>query len=181
MLDLCRVKCEALELSSQLYLAEMPTFHQPSTYDAIIVPGGSFQLIEGKSIVQQTLDQIYINLAKDGRLLLDLFIPTNRDTSFKSTKQFQLDEHETVILDEERIEIDIELQKMVSQLTYTKKVNNEIVQTEVQRLALSWYDIKTFKHMLLKSGFRSVSVSADYEYLKQPELEGQMITFEASK
>ncbi|GIP44617.1 hypothetical protein J45TS6_30760 [Paenibacillus sp. J45TS6] len=55
MLDSCRRRCDELNLDATLHNNEMHNFSLTNKYDAIIIPGGSFQLIEGREQAITTL------------------------------------------------------------------------------------------------------------------------------
>ncbi|OBZ12954.1 SAM-dependent methyltransferase [Bacillus sp. FJAT-26390] len=49
----------------------------PGKYEAIIVPAGSFLLIENREEAIEVLKRFYDHLEVGGRLILDLFLPDN--------------------------------------------------------------------------------------------------------
>lgn len=181
MLDSCRKRCKELNLAPRLIKDEMHNFTLTSQYDAIIIPGGSFQLIEGREQAIEALNHFYSNLSPGGRLILDLFIPTDLNTSAISTKTWNTSNQDFIVLEDTRIEVNLLEQKIVSLLKYEKWNKGELIKTELQRLPLSWYGCYEFNLLLEKTGFYEVSLSADYKYKNNPTRAGQMITYEAIK
>lgn len=181
MLNSCRRRCEALGLSPLLIQAEMHAFTATTPYDAIIIPGGSFQLIEGRTAAIHTLQHIYAHLVENGIFMLDLFIPTNFSTTYHSTKTYESSSQDIIILDEKRVEVNWIEQKIISLLKYEKWSSGALIQSELQRLPLSWYGVYEFISILENVGFKQIVLSADYMYENKPTHQGQMMTFEMRK
>ncbi|WP_422657105.1 class I SAM-dependent methyltransferase [Paenibacillus sp. EC2-1] len=181
MLESCRSRCSELELTPRLYKEEMHNFQLKQQYNAIIIPAGSFQLLEGRETAITALHTIYEHLAPDGRIILDLFLPTDYDTKSVSTRTWDTEAGEVLTLEEKRIEVNLLEQRMVSLLKYEKWKDGRLLQSELQRFPLSWYGHYEFILLLEKIGFREITVSADYKYGEQPSHAEQMLTYEAVK
>ncbi|WP_454190930.1 class I SAM-dependent methyltransferase [Paenibacillus sp. Marseille-Q7038] len=181
MLTSCRRRCDELNLTAALYNNEMRNFSLANKYDAIIIPGGSFQLIEGREQAISTLNHLYSYLTPRGRLIMDLFIPTDFNANFTSTKTWNTPQNEVIILEERRTEVNILEQRIVSLLKYEKWKDGNLIQTELQRLPLSWYGNYEFDDLLNRLGYEEIIKSANYKFLNRPVIDGQMITYEARK
>ncbi|HIW33088.1 MAG TPA: class I SAM-dependent methyltransferase, partial [Candidatus Paenibacillus intestinavium] len=84
-------------------------------------------------------------------------------------------------LEDNLVEADFFSQYKVSYLKYEKWRSGELIQTELQRLALRWYGIEEFKLILESIGFLDVVVSADFEYGKAPTHSKQTFIYEATR
>ncbi|SMF82686.1 Methylase involved in ubiquinone/menaquinone biosynthesis [Paenibacillus uliginis N3/975] len=181
MLDSCRSRCTDEGLTPLLYKDEMHNFQLEQSYGAIIIPAGSFQLLEGRETAVEALNNFYQHLAPGGRLILDLFIPTNWDTQAVSTRSWDTLSGEVITLEEKVIEVNHLEQRMVSLLKYEKWKEGRFIQSELQRFPLSWYGRYEFVLLLEKIGFGQITISADYKYGEEPTHGEQMCTFEAIK
>jgi SAM-dependent methyltransferase len=182
MLESCRRRCNELNLTPGLYKDEMPNFTiTGKKYEAIIIPGGSFQLIEGRSQAIATLQNLLSYLTPGGKLIMDLFIPTDYNANSQTTRTWNTMNNEVIVLEDKRIELNLLEQKTVSLLKYEKWKDGELIQTELQRFPLSWYGVNEFELILEKLGYQQIIKSSDYNYNKEPEKDGQMITYEASR
>lgn len=181
MLDSCRSRCIELGLSPLLYKEEMHNFRLDHKYGAIIIPAGSFQLLEGRQTALSALQNMYDHLVPGGRLIIDLFLPTDLDLTTVSTRTWDTAAGEVITLEEKRIEVDLLEQRMVSLLKYEKWKDGRLLQSELQRLPLSWYGRYEFVLLLEKIGFGQLTISAGYEYGQEPKQPEQMCTFEATK
>jgi len=112
---------------------------------------------------------------------MDLIIPTELNISATSTKTWNTPNQEVIVLEEKPIEVNLLEQKIVSLLKYEKWRQGNLIQTELQRLPLTWYGVYEFNLLLEKIGYQEITISADYKYLNTPTEAGQMITYEAKK
>lgn len=60
-----------------------------SHFDAVIIPYNTMNLLTGEGEIRRCLQHIRPLLGKEGRLLLQLFIPTNDHATLAEKKQFQ--------------------------------------------------------------------------------------------
>lgn len=181
MLDSCRRRCKELNLSPLLYEDEMHNVSSATPYAAIIIPGGSFQLIEGRELAISTLRHLHSCLVPGGRLILDLFIPTDFNPNFSSVRTWNTPTDEVLVLEDRRTEVNILEQRIVSLLKYEKWKDGHLVQTELQRFPLSWYGNDEFEMLLERTGFQQIIKSAGYKFGNKPTRAGEMITYEALK
>ncbi|GIP44618.1 hypothetical protein J45TS6_30770 [Paenibacillus sp. J45TS6] len=112
---------------------------------------------------------------------MDLFIPTDLNAHFISTRTWSTANHEVIILEERRTEVNILEQRIVSLLKYEKWKEGNLIQTELQRLPLSWYGNYEFDCLLDRLGYEEIIKSANYKFMDTPSIDGQMITYEARK
>ncbi|GGE71150.1 class I SAM-dependent methyltransferase [Priestia taiwanensis] len=179
MLTSCRTRCEKRGLTPHLYEATLQHFSLPFHYEAIIVPTGSFCLLDTYEEALDALQCFHTHLAPGGRLLVDLLLPYDWKTGDITTSTYQLPNGDGIILENKSIEMDWLHQRTVSYLKYEKWCDGSLVQTELQRFALRWYGIEEFKLILKKVGFTNITCSADYIYGQEPSRGDQIITYEA--
>jgi hypothetical protein len=181
MLDSCRRRCAELNLAPNLFEDEMHHFSLPNQYEAIIIPGGSFQLIEGRECAIAALQHINSYLVPGGKLIMDLFIPNDWNGNSSTTRTWGTPNQEVILLEDKRIELNLLEQRMVSILKYEKWKDGNLIQTELQRFPISWYGKCEFEMLLEKLGYVEIVQSADYKYRSKPAHAEQMITYEARK
>ncbi|MBH5316392.1 class I SAM-dependent methyltransferase [Paenibacillus sp. GSMTC-2017] len=181
MLDSCRKRCRERGLNPNLYEGKLQGFSLPYKYEAIIIPTGSFCLIEKREDSLNALNCFYNHLVTGGRLIVDLELPHSWKTGEISTSTFSLPNGDGITMESKSIEIDWLNQYTVSYIKYEKWHQGKLSQTELQRFAMRWYGVDEFKLILEGIGFTDITCSADYVYNKQPSNEGQVITFEATR
>jgi len=179
MLDSCRARFEERGLSANLYEGQLQDFSLPFTYDAIIIPTGSFCLIEKREDSLNALRSFYKHLVPGGRLIIDLVFPHGWKTGEITTSTFSLPNGEGITMEKKSVEIDWINQCTVSYLKYEKWRQGKLIQSELQRLPMRWYGMEEMKFILENNGFTDITCSADYVYQSQPTNGSDIITFEA--
>lgn len=185
MLDSCRQRCEVRGLKTNLYQADLKELALPNKYEAIIIPGGSFLLIEQRSEAIEVLKRLYDHLEPGGRLMLDLHLPGNDYNSSHSGRwggdaTFHFPNGDIITMEGKGVEADLFFhQYKVDYLKYEKWRNGKLIQTELQRFAKRWYGVEEFKFILESIGFTDVTISADFEYGKIPTHGQQTFVYEA--
>jgi SAM-dependent methyltransferase len=183
MLESCRQHCNEFELKPKLYESNLQDLSLPNKYEAIIIPGGSFLLIEKREESIKALKRLYEHLEPGGKLILDLFLP---DINFEvgkilRTSTFPLPNGDTITLEDKLVEVDFFNQYKVSHLKYEKWRKGNLIQTELQHFALRWYGVEEFKLVLESIGFSKVIVSDGFNYGNQPTSSTQKFVYEAVK
>jgi len=182
MLASCRRHCETRGLAVNLYVSDLQVLALPHRYEAIIIPAGSFLLIEQHEASLNALKRLYDHLQPGGRLMLDLFLPDpDFECGYKGTSTFNLPSGDIITMESKLVEADLFNQYKVSHLKYEKWRDGALIQTELQRFAVRWYGVEEFKLVLESIGFTDVVVSADFEFGKAPTNGQQVYVYEATR
>ncbi|GAA0451153.1 class I SAM-dependent methyltransferase [Alkalibacillus silvisoli] len=181
MLDLCKDHCEARGIPTRLFKGSMHTLSIEEQYEAIILPAGSFLLMEDRDQAHQALGNFYKHLKPGGRLILDIFLTTDFDTGRVKTREWQTLDGDLITLEEKLTEVDYVKQLTVAHHKYEKWHNQQLVEAEIERFPLKWYGVEEFRMMLETTGFKDIVISANYQYDRKPTESGQMMTYEAKK
>lgn len=181
MLGICRARCAERGLEPVLDEGDMRSLSLPQRYEAIIVPAGSFLLIERREESLGTLKRFREHLLPGGRLILDLELQTDFSVGTISTGTVETPQGETITMESNVAEVNFLEQYSVSHLRYEKWRDGKLLRTEMQRFAGMWYGLEEFELVLKSLGFTDVVVSADYEYGKRPSSAEQTFTFEARR
>ena len=179
MLDLCKSYCKERGLKPELYQENMQSFSLPHRYEAVIVPTGSFLLLENRNDSINALKCFYEHLSIGGRLIIDIFMQTNFKTGVTSTRTWTTSTGDLITLNETLVEVNFINQYTVSHMRYEKWRNKKLIQTELERFPLRWYGVEEFKLILESIGFSDIIISSDYKLGQYPTKEDQIITFEA--
>jgi SAM-dependent methyltransferase len=180
MLALCRRNCEERGLSPTLLKADMARFVAPDTYEAIIIPAGTFAMVEDHADALEALARMRSSLLAGGGLILDLdpppFAPDTRPAHVQACPDGTVITMETLSR-----EIDPVRQVCVRHLRYDKWQDGAWVSAELQRHALRWYGLEEFRQILIRAGFTNITVSGDYRHGLPPEASSRVWTFEATR
>lgn len=183
MLASCRQHCEEYGLKPNLFQSDLKELSLPNKYEAIIIPAGSFLLIEKRDESIEVLKRLYEHLEIGGRLILDIFLP---DKNFNvgtngETSTFTFPNGDIITMESKLVEADLFNQYKVSYLKYEKWRKGKLIRSELQRFALRWYGVEEFKLVLQSIGFSEVVVTADFDCNKQPTNSNQQFVYEAYK
>lgn len=179
MLASCRKRCEERSLTPELYEGALQNFSLPHKYEAIIIPTGSFCLIEDRNDSISALQCFYKHLAPGGRVIIDLILPENLEVGKTSTSTFVLPSGDVITLENKLVEVNMLHNYTISYLKYEKWHKGNLIQAELQRFATRWYNHEEFKLILEKVGFSDIVCSTDYVYGELPTDSNQIFTFEA--
>jgi hypothetical protein len=181
MLAVCRARCAERGLEPVLHKADIRSLSLSERYEAIIMPAGSFLLIERRDESLGALRRFREHLVPGGHLILDLELQTDFRTDVVSTRTWETPHGETITIESKLVEVNFLEQYTVSHLRYDKWRDGELVKTELQRFPLRWYGPEEFELVLESVGFTDVVMSADYEHGKRPSHAEQTFTFEARR
>jgi SAM-dependent methyltransferase len=179
MLDLCRKRCKERGFKPNLYEGNLSNFSLDSKYEAIVMPTGSFCLIENSKDAMDALKCMYNHLILGGRLIVDLLLPTDWRTGEIASSYYEVSKEEGIALERKSVEMNWIDQYTLTILKYEKWRNGKLIDTELQRFPIRWYGIEEFQHILKSIGFSDITCSAEYVYNKKPSKEHSLLTFEA--
>lgn len=178
MLNICHSNCKQRGLQPNLFMDKMESFSLNTTYEAMIVPTGTFLLLHQKADSMKALQNFYDHLADGGKLMIDIFLQTDLSMDKASTRTWQPRSDEMITLESKIVEVDHINQYTVSHNRYEKWQSGKLIQTELERFPLRWYGVEEFKMILEQVGFEDIVISADYKYGEYPTRAEQTITFE---
>lgn len=181
MLQFLKKNCEERNIHPKMYQMDMTNFSIDQKYQAIIVPTGSFLLLNHLDQAFDALNCFYNHLDKGGRLIIDIFLPTDYTKGFISKRVFTNEEKDLFTLEETLVEIDQVQQVNTYHNRYEKWRNGQLLDSELEIFPLKWYGIVEFQLILEKVGFEILTISADYNYGQLPTKDSQLITFEGKK
>lgn len=183
MLAACKASLSERGLSAKLYCGHLQQLELPLKYENIIIPSGSFLLIEKRDESLTALRAMFNHLVEGGTLLFDIFLPTENFEAGKAIRTMTVNcpNDNLITMEEKLVEVNFLDQYKVSYLKYEKWRKGSLIQTELQRFAIRWYGIEEMKLILKDVGFSQVKVIADFECGKEPTHARQNFVFEAIK
>lgn len=183
MLASCQDRLDEKGITAKLFEGDLQNLNMQQKYTNIIIPGGSFLLIEKREESLRALKQIYNHLEDGGKLILDIFLPTDQFEPGKVLRTLTVNcpDGDIITMEDKLVEVNFLEQYKVSYLKYEKWREGHLIQTELQRFAIRWYGIEELKLIMESVGFKEVSVSADFAFGKKPTHARQSFVFEASK
>ena len=120
MLAVCRARCAERGLQPVLHEGDMSSLSLPESYEAIIVPAGSFLLIERREESLGALKRFREHLLPGGRLIVDLELYTDLRVGTMPVGSVETPQDETITTESNVVEVNFLKQYFVSHLRYEK-------------------------------------------------------------
>ncbi|MBT1154758.1 class I SAM-dependent methyltransferase [Aminobacter anthyllidis] len=181
MLGYCRKACAVRSLEGRLSRQTFESFSYDTTFAAIVVPLGSFQLLTGLDQAKAVLKRFYDHLAPDGRLMIDLDPIGGFLGASGNIRSWTTEDGDLLTLTDNRVETDFIAQTTVSQLRYEHWRHTKLVDSELELFSLRWWGVNEFAMSLREAGFTDVVASGNYQYGRAPQKDDETISFEACR
>lgn len=158
MLSSCRKKAAELNLQPILHQCDLLNLSLDQNFDAIIIPVGSFQLFPEREVALKVLRILYDHLNERGFLLLDTFIPWEAITQAEDTDTRQVQgEDGSIIKITSHSKGDRLRQICGSDNVYEKFIDGRHIETENEKLFVTWYHPYEMRLFLEKAGFKNIT------------------------
>ncbi|AGR42266.1 class I SAM-dependent methyltransferase [Spiroplasma diminutum] len=149
MIDICKENLKKENLQANLICDDLENYKEKNTYEYIIVPNASFNLLETRQKALKTLENFYDSLIDNGTLIIDLIMPIEfRSGSFH--EYVHEIEDKKILVKNLSKEINWVEQYTINQIDYF--INDKLQET--QEFKLSWYGTKEFCDILSSKGFK---------------------------
>jgi SAM-dependent methyltransferase len=156
MLDACRARLGALELSAPLFQQSLQELNLPGRYAAAFIPASSFCLIVEPDEALEALQRLRRHLLPGAPLLLEFEQP-RLDARPGSSSRI-VTRGSTQIRLESRSEYDAQTGIETFFNRYELKKSGRVVQTESEILKLCSYKPQALESLLLKAGFQAIKI-----------------------
>ena len=181
MLSYCHKHLVQRNLTTEIFCGHMQDFSLPHRYGAVILPAGSFLLLDDPEQASAALKLFAAHLRSGGLLTLDLYLPNGDRVGKSKVTEWTRADGEVLTMTETLVERDFFHQRTLYYLRYERWRNGKLQESEMQRLPVRWYGIEEFALMLGKQGFSDITVCGDYKKGEEPVHAGQTLTFLARK
>lgn len=179
MLDRCRVRCTERGFSPDLSQQRFEDFRYPRTFGAILVPVGTFTLIDDVDVARAVLRRFREHLEPGGVLVLDIqplsFLASTRD----DRRRWRADNGDLLTIEGTAVNTDWLAQRRESMLRYERWRDNRLVETHMEPMAQRYWGLNEFRLFLEAGGFGQVSVTGGYDRSRAPRAADRVLTFEA--
>jgi ubiquinone/menaquinone biosynthesis C-methylase UbiE len=181
MLEVARSTLQQHQLTAELVQSDFASYQSALRFDAIVIPAGTFQLIDSFETARTVLGNFYQQLNVGGRLMLDLDAAQAIFTSQPSMRKWQVGEHSVVTLASTPLNIDYANQVSTELHRYELWENGQLQRTELEEFVLRWWSASEISMALQLAGFTNVVVSGGYEYGRAPQSSDELISVEGTK
>jgi SAM-dependent methyltransferase len=179
MLARCRQRCAAEGFAPELSRQRFEDFTIDRPFAAIVLPVGSFTLIDDFERAMAVLRRFHANLIAGGRLIVDIASIVWLADAGDDRRRWTADNGDLLTLEGKRTATDWLTQRAESLLRYERWRDNALVDSQLEPMVQRYWGIEEFRLALEASGFAEVTVTGGYRPGRAPGSAARAITFEA--
>jgi SAM-dependent methyltransferase len=180
MLAACRARCAERGFSPELKIARYEDFSFDRTFAAMVVPVGSFTLIDDFAVAMDVLRRFRKHLAPGGRLIIDqqtLAFLANKSDDIRS---WNAPNGDLLTVHGVRTETDFVRQRIAYRIRYERWRDGKLIASELEPMVQRYWGVEEFALALRATGFGEISVCGNYQRGRAPRNGDRAITFEAT-
>ena len=170
MIDECRKRLSAEDAIADLIEEDMTNFNYENNFDLIIIPGGSFQLLDERDDALTALKNFRKHLQPEGLFVMSLFTPFYEISHEFLDGVWRLEKDEKIEGSESRALchscVDLDRCENIMEVRHRfELINNTGIpeSSEIKFSRLRWYGKYEIKLLLESAGFQHVRISGDFE------------------
>lgn len=179
MLDRCRRRCAEEGFAPELTQARYEDFAFSRSFGAVLVPVGSFTLIDDFAVAMDVLRRFHAALEPGGVLVMDLqglnFLASNSI----DRRRWTAPSGDLLTCEGTRSVTDWFRQRAESVYRYERWRDGRLVETEIDIMAQRFWGLDEFRMALEAAGFGSVSVFGNHDRARGLRASDRTWTFEA--
>ncbi|MDF2900128.1 MAG: class SAM-dependent methyltransferase [Phenylobacterium sp.] len=181
MLAVCRRHCAARGLTPSLRRSRFQDFAYDHDFAAILVPVGTFTLLDDFAEAFAVLKRFFDHLEPSGRLLIDLLPPGYLANEKPDIRTWTTAQGDLLRIEGRVADIDLLRQRRVTHDRYERWRNGRLVESELEVMAFRIWGLKEFELALAAVGFEQISVGADHQPGRPPGRSSRILNFEARR
>lgn len=181
MLDRCRSRCAAAGFTPDLSLQRLEDFTYGRLFDAILMPVGTFTLIDSYEAASAVLRRFSGQLRPGGVLILDLQGLVMLREPPADRRRWVTSDGDLLTLEGTRVKTDWVEQRVEAMLRYERWRDHRLVEAQMEPMAQRYWGVEEFALALGAAGFEVVAAVGDYDRSRAPRSGDRVLTFEARK
>jgi SAM-dependent methyltransferase len=181
MLARCRARCAAEGFAPDLRRQSYADFACERPFDAILIPVGSFTLIDRFEPAMAALRRFHDQLAPGGIVVLDIQPLSFLANLADDQRQWTAENGDLLTLHGRRVKTDWLAQRAESVQRYERWRDGRLVETELDPMAQRYWGLEEFVLALGAAGFADISVTGGYDRSRAPRAADRVLTFEGRR
>lgn len=181
MLDRCRARCAEAGRSPDLSLQSFEDFAFQQRFGAILIPVGSFTLVDDFAAAQAVLRRFHEHLEPGGVLVLDLQGLNYLAASGPDRRRWTAPNGDLLTLHGERTVTDWFRQRAETTYRYERWRDGTLMESQIDVMAQRYWGLEEFRMALQAAGFTGVTVCGGYDRTRGPRPADRVWTFEAQR
>jgi SAM-dependent methyltransferase len=179
MLARCRARCAERGLTPELRRARFEDFAYGEPFAAIVLPVGTFTLIDDFMHALTVLARFHAHLRPGGLLMLDVGSLAELAARGEGVRRWQSTSGDTFLMEVRREETDHVRQTFTQHMRYERWRGGRLVDTELDVMIQRAWGVQELTLALGAAGFGDVVVSGDYARGRPLRASDRSFTFEA--
>ncbi|WP_337189305.1 class I SAM-dependent methyltransferase [Phenylobacterium sp.] len=179
MLERCRTRCAEAGYAPDLSQQRYEDFAYPRRFGAILIPVGSFTLIDDFATAMEALARFRDHLEPGGVLVVDLQGLSFLASRTEDRRRWTSPSGELLTLEGVRTATDWKRQRAETTYRYERWRDGVLAESQIEVMAQRYWGLEEFRLALAAAGFAEVSVSGGYDRRRAPRATDRVWTFEA--
>ena len=179
MLNRCRTRCEEAGFAPDLSQQRYEDFAYDRTFGAILVPLGSFTLIDDFGAAMAVLRRFHAHLEPQGVLVLDIEGLSALSPPPADRRRWTAANGDLLTCEGVRTRTDWSRQRAETTYRYERWREQTLIETQIDVMAQRYWGLDEFRLALGAAGFGEVSVCGNYDRSRGVRGSDRTWTFEA--
>lgn len=180
MLDRCQARCAEAGFTADLSLQRYDDFAYDRRFGAVLVPVGSFTLIDDFATAMAVLRRFHDHLEPGGVLVLDMQgLNGLPPPPAADRRRWTAPNGDLLTCEGVRSRTDWARQRAESNYRYERWRDGSLVETQIDIMAQRFWGRDEFRMALEAAGFGEVSIVGGYDRARAPRGGDQTLTYEA--
>lgn len=181
MLDRCRARCAEAGFAPDLSRQRYEDFGYDRRFGAILIPVGSFTLIDDFAVAMEVLRRFHDHLEPGGVLVIDLQGLNFLAGTGQDRRRWTAPSGDLLTCDGQRTATDWLRQRAETTYRYERWRDGTLVESQIDVMAQRYWGLDEFRMALEAAGFGNITVSGGYDRNRGPRQADRVWTFEAVK
>jgi SAM-dependent methyltransferase len=181
MLARCRAKCAERGHAPDLSQQRFEDFRYADPFAAILVPVGTFTLIDDFAVAMAVLRRFRDHLRPGGRLVLDLQSLASLAQRGEDRRSWTAENGDLLTIEGYHVSADWLRQLVERRLRYERWRDHELVESQLEPMTARQWGVEEMRLALTVSGFGDIAVIGDYDRGRAPRSSDRTLTFEATR
>jgi SAM-dependent methyltransferase len=179
MLARCRARCAERGHNPPLSQQRFEDFRYPSPFAAILIPVGTFTLIDDFAVAMSVLRRFRDHLMPGGLLIADLGTLADMRDRGEDRRNWTAPNGDLLTVEGKRVTTDWLRQRIEWRTRYERWRDNALIESHLEPMALRLWGVEEFSLALKATGFDEIAVWGDYDRSRPPRPGDGTLTFEA--
>ncbi|MBL8774046.1 MAG: class I SAM-dependent methyltransferase [Phenylobacterium sp.] len=179
MLARCRARCAAAGVSADLTRQRYEDFAYARRFGAILIPVGSFTLVDDVAAARAVLRRFFDHLEPGGILVVDQQGLNVLAGQGQDRRRWTAPSGDVLTCEGIRTHTDWLGQRAETTYRYERWRDGRLVESQLDVMAQRYWGLEEFRLALEAAGFTDVSVVGGYDRRRGPRTGDRVLTFEA--